>query len=218
MDGREGIMTNSDDSCCIGEKKKDRTAEIIRNTKETKIKINLNLDQYYPADIQCPIGFFGHMLDTFAKHCTIGLKIEIKGDLQVDQHHTVEDTGLVLGQAFRQALGERRGIERAGYFIFPMDDAVAVAAVDFGGRSFLNYKVSLTRQFCGEFDSDLLSEFFRAFSGEAKANVFIRSLDGQNDHHIIEGIFKAFARAVKKAIAIDPKLNGEIPSTKEALE
>ena len=194
-----------------------RTAQISRKTKETDIKIRLNVDGKGRFKGKTPIGFFTHMLGAFAKHGLFDIEINAKGDLETGQHHTVEDTGIALGQAFSKALGNRKGISRAGYFIFPMDEALAIAAVDISSRPFLKFNAKFRRRFCGDFDTDLLEDFFCGFSAGLQANVAILIKYGRSDHHKIEAAFKAFGKAMKTACSKDRRALKELPSTKELL-
>lgn len=195
-----------------------RIAKIIRKTKETEIEIKLNIDGKGDYVIKTPIRFFTHMLESFAKHGLFDIQLNVKGDLHVDQHHTIEDTGIVLGQAFNKALGNRKGINRTGYFIFPMDEALAIVALDISGRPYLKFKGKLQRRFCGDFDSDLLEDFFYGFSVGLQANVAIKIEYGRSDHHKIEALFKAFAKAMKMACSKDKRALKEMPSTKGLIE
>lgn len=193
-----------------------RTAEITRTTKETDITVKLNLDGTGKSDISTGIGFFDHMLISFAKHSFIDLEVKVTGDLQVDGHHTVEDTGIVLGEALKQALGDKAGIKRYGSSILPMDETLVMAAVDFCGRPYLNYNLTFTMPKIGELDSELIREFFYAVSYSAAMNLHIKQLDGTNCHHIAEAAFKAFAKAVDEAKTVDPRVSGTL-STKGTL-
>ncbi len=193
----------------------DRTAYIERKTKETNIACRVNLDGSGKSEINTGIGFFDHMLEQISKHGNIDLEIKVKGDLNVDEHHTVEDTGIVLGQAISKAVGDKKGIRRYG-FLLPMDDCIAKVAIDLGGRSFLNYKVKFTREKIGELPTELVEEFFRALSNGMQANLYIRS-KGKNEHHKIEAIFKAFAKALNDAVRIDERSKNNLPSTKGVL-
>ena len=195
-----------------------RTTAIKRQTNETNISIHLNIDGKGEHDIQIPIGFFTHTLESFAKHGLFDITITANGDLHVDQHHLVEDCGIVLGQAFKQALGDKKGINRAGYFVYPMDEALAVVAVDIGGRPFLQFEADFKRRFCGELDTDLLEDFFQGFAMGLGANVVVRMPYGRSDHHKIEATFKAFAKAMKMACSTDPRAIENIPSTKGMIE
>ena len=194
-----------------------RKASIERMTKETSIKADLNLDGKGKYDIKTPIGFFNHMLESFTKHGLFNLKINAKGDTDVDQHHLIEDCGVVLGQVFKKALKDKKGINRAGYFAYPMDDALAVVAIDIGGRPYTIFDAKFKRRFCGELDTDLLEEFFTAFSINLGANVVVKMPYGKNDHHKIEAIFKAFAKSMKMACSTDPRAIEDIPSTKGSI-
>ncbi|MBQ7108112.1 MAG: imidazoleglycerol-phosphate dehydratase HisB [Clostridia bacterium] len=191
-----------------------RTAEIIRNTNETKINLSLNLDGTGEYTIDTGCGFLNHMLDLFSKHSRIDLKITCNGDTEVDFHHTTEDIGIALGEAIKKAAGNKAGIKRYGHVILPMDESLILAAIDFGGRAYLGFDADIPSPKVGEFDTELVEEFFAAFTRSAELNLHIKKLDGRNSHHIIEGIFKAVARALAIAIEIDPKLDGAIPSTK----
>ncbi len=195
-----------------------RRATIRRKTKETSITATLKIEGRGAFDVKTPVGFLTHMLESFALHGRFDLAFRAEGDLQVDQHHLIEDCGIVLGQAFAKALGRRRGINRAGYFVYPMDDALAVVAVDLGGRPFLVFDARFRRRLCGDLDTDLLEEFFRAFSVHAGANLHVKMPYGKNDHHRIEAIFKAFARAMRTACSTDPAAARDVPSTKGMLE
>lgn len=195
-----------------------RTSKIHRTTNETDISIELNIDGTGKYQIQTPIGFLTHSLESFAKHGLFDIMMTAAGDLHVDQHHLVEDCGIVLGQAFNKALGEKRGINRAGYFVYPMDEALAVVAVDIGGRPYLQFDAEFKRRFCGELDTDLLEDFFQGFAASLGANVVVRMPFGRSDHHKIEATFKAFAKAMKIACSIDPRAIENIPSTKGRIE
>jgi len=195
-----------------------RTTEINRKTHETDILVRLNIDGTGKYAIQIPIGFLAHMLEGFSKHGLFDLAITASGDLHVDQHHLVEDCGIVLGQAFKKALGDKKGINRAGYFVYPMDEALAVVAVDIGGRPFLQFEAEFKRRFCGELDTDLLEDFFHGFAVNLGANVVVRMPYGRSDHHKIEATFKAFAKTMKMACSIDPRAIENIPSTKGMIE
>jgi imidazoleglycerol-phosphate dehydratase len=195
-----------------------RSALIERKTRETEILMELEIDGKGGYDIETPIGFLTHMLETFARHGLFDIKMRAAGDLEVDQHHLLEDCGIVLGQAFKQALGDRRGINRAGYFVYPMDEALAVVAVDIGGRPYLQYETEFQRRFCGELDTDLLEDFFQGFAAHLAANLVVRMPYGRSDHHRCEAAFKAFARAMSMACSRDPRDIQGIPSTKGVLE
>jgi imidazoleglycerol-phosphate dehydratase len=188
-----------------------RTAKIERKTKETEIVINLNIDGEGGGKIKSPIGFLTHVLESFAKHGQFDIDADIKGDLGVDQHHTVEDTGIVLGKAFKDALKDMKGINRAGYFVFPMDESLSVIAVDIGGRSFLKFDVQFKSEKIGDLQSDLIKEFFKGFADSLGASIHIRLLYGENDHHKAESLFKAFAKAMMIACY---KVGKGLPTTK----
>lgn len=195
---------------------KDRIAEIKRKTKETDIALTLNLDGKGESTVQTGIGFFDHMLEGFAKHGFFDLDCKVKGDLQVDGHHTVEDTGIVLGRAIGQAVGEKQGIRRYGYFILPMDDALCLCAVDLCGRPYLNFECEFTAERVGELETELVREFFYAVSYSAGMNLHIKVLSGSNQHHIIEAMFKAFAKALDMAVGFDERIT-DVLSTKGSL-
>ena len=188
-----------------------------RKTSETEIHVSINLDGTGKADIDTGIGFFDHMLEAFGRHGLFDLKIVAKGDLHIDAHHTVEDVGIVLGQAFSEGLGEKRGIQRFGQASVPMDEALVEAVIDLSGRSALVWNVNFERPLLGEMDTQLVEEFFRAFSGNGYFNLHVRQLAGHNAHHVAEAVFKSVARALRAAVAIEPRLAGEIPSTKGSL-
>jgi imidazoleglycerol-phosphate dehydratase / histidinol-phosphatase len=191
-----------------------RSAYVKRETSETRIEVDLTLDGKGRADVRSGLGFFDHMLEQIARHSGIDLKISVEGDLHRDEHHTMEDTGLALGKAVYQALGSKRGIERYGFFL-PMDDSAVLAGIDFGGRSWLNWKADFKREKIGDVPTEMFSHFFHSFCEEAKCNLYI-SATGKNEHHKIEAIFKAFARSIKMAIKREP-LNNELPTTKGLL-
>jgi imidazoleglycerol-phosphate dehydratase len=194
-----------------------RRAELERNTKETQIRVSIDLDGGGRTEIATPLPFFDHMLDTFGRHGLIDLKIEARGDVEVDGHHTVEDTGLCLGLAVRQALGDRRGIRRYGDASLPMDEALARVALDLGGRSSFVYQASLLKgRRVGSFDAELAREFFGGFASSALCNLHMEVPYGENAHHILEALFKAFARALRSAVAVDPR-EPSVPSTKGTL-
>lgn len=193
-----------------------RTASIERNTKETKIKLELELDGTGSYEIQTGVGFFDHMLTHIAKHGFLNLRIMAQGDLEVDAHHTVEDVGIVFGQALRKALGEKTGISRYGDAVIPMDEALALIALDLSGRPYLRFHAELGKGKVGDFDLELVEEFFQAVAVQSGMNIHIRLLDGNNLHHCSEAIFKAFGRALAAAIKIDERVKG-IPSTKGVL-
>ncbi len=189
---------------------------IERETKETSISLTLDLDGKGESQVDSGIGFFDHMLAGFAKHGSFNLKAAIKGDLIVDTHHTVEDTGIVLGLAIKEALGDKKGINRYGSFILPMDDALVMCAVDLSGRPYLSYDLSFASEKIGYLETQTIREFFYAVSYSAGMNIHLKQLSGINDHHICEAAFKAFGKALKEACKIDPSSN-EIPSTKGML-
>lgn len=194
-----------------------RTAEIKRNTAETKIALRLNVDGKGRSEIGTGCGFLDHMLTLFAKHGRFDLTITCKGDVNVDYHHTVEDIGIALGSAFKTALGNKAGITRYGDTVLPMDEALVLSAVDFSGRSYLGYDLSDLTGKVGDFDTELVEEFWWGFVRNAECSLHIRSLAGKNTHHIIEGAFKSVARTIRDAVKIDEELEGEIPSTKGVL-
>lgn len=194
-----------------------RSAAIRRNTKETQITLRLNLDGRGKSDISTGIPFFDHMLDLVTRHGGFDLRLQAKGDLHVDQHHTVEDVGIALGEAVRAALGNKRGILRAGYFLMPMDETLAAAAVDLGGRSFCVVKAKFSAPRVGDFQTELVEDFFQGFAQAARANVHLRVLYGRSSHHQVEALFKAFARALRFAVSRDKRLRNVLPSTKELL-
>ncbi len=194
----------------------DRAATLSRTTAETDIRLALALDGTGIADIATGIGFFDHMLTAFARHAGFDLTIAATGDLQIDAHHTVEDVGIVLGGALRQALGDKRGITRFGQALIPMDEALAEAAIDISGRAHLAWNVPFERPMLGTMDTQLFEEFFRAFAGNALITLHITRRAGTNAHHVAEACFKAAARALRMAVALDPRVAG-IPSTKGAL-
>ena len=194
-----------------------RRAEVERNTKETQIRVSVDLDGSGRTEVATPLPFFDHMLDAFGRHSLLDLEIDARGDVQVDGHHTVEDTGICLGQAVRQALGDRRGICRYGDAVLPMDEALARVAVDFGGRAAFVYQANLLKgRKVGSFDAELAREFFAGFASSALCNLHMEVPYGENAHHILEALFKGFARAVRAAVAIDPR-EGSVPSTKGTL-
>ena len=194
-----------------------RKSEIIRKTGETDITLELNLDGSGKSQIATGCGFLDHMLTLFAAHGKFDLTLSCKGDTDVDDHHTVEDVGICLGQAFQQALGDKRGITRYGNFILPMDEALILTAVDISGRSFLGYQLDIPTFKIGTFDTELVEEFFLGFVRNCPMSLHIRKLAGANSHHIAEGAFKSVARSLKAAVAIDPAAADAIPSTKGVL-
>jgi len=193
-----------------------RTATLTRSTGETDITVTVDLDGSGVTSVETGIPFFDHMLDAFGRHATLDLTVSASGDLAVDAHHTVEDVGIVLGQAIAQALGDKVGITRFGDCAMPMDEALVFGAVDISGRGQLHYSVELPIEMIGTFDTTLAKEFFIALAANAALTLHIRSFTGENSHHIIEAAFKAAARALREAIAIDPRVAG-VPSTKGAL-
>ena len=194
---------------------KQRKATAKRETKETKIKISANLDGTGESNINTGIGFFDHMLEQIAKHANIDLDIKVEGDLHVDEHHTVEDVGITLGEVLLKALGDKKGIQRYGFYV-PMDESIALCVIDLGGRYYLNFRAKFKREKVVEFPTELVEEFFRGVAGRLKANIYIK-VKGKNDHHKIEAIFKAFAKALNEASRLDERNNGRIPSTKGIL-
>ena len=192
----------------------ERVAHIARTTKETDIDLSVDLDGTGATDVETGIGFFDHMLTAFGRHGLFDLQVRCKGDLEVDGHHSVEDTGIVMGQAFAQALGDKRGIRRFGDIAMPMDEALILCAVDLSGRPCLRYTAQLPAQKVGDFDTELAQEFFQALANTALMSLHIRQLDGVNTHHIIEGMFKALGRALREAVAVT---GGALPSTKGVL-
>ena len=194
-----------------------RYAEIVRNTAETKIKLTLNLDGTGNGDISTGVGFLDHMLVLFAKHGRFDLTVSCQGDTWVDDHHTTEDVGIALGQAFKQALGDKKGITRYGNMILPMDEALILTAVDLSGRGYLGYDLQIPAQKVGTFDTELVEEFWLGFVRNAEATLHIRQMAGTNSHHIMEGAFKSAGRSLRAAVAIEAAYADEIPSTKGVL-
>ena len=194
-----------------------RTAEIERNTKETQIRVRLNLDGTGVAKLATGIPFLEHMLDQVARHGMLDLEVTAKGDLHIDAHHTVEDIGITLGQAFARAIGDKSGIRRFGHAYVPLDEALSRVVIDFSGRPGLTYAVKFTRALIGEFDADLVHEFFQGFANHALVTLHIDNLRGDNSHHQCETVFKAFARALRMAAEPDPRAAGSVPSTKGSL-
>ena len=200
-----------------------RTAELIRNTSETQIKLTRKLDGTGRCDVKNPLGFFDHLLRSFCKHGMFDLTGELKGDLHVYEHHLIEDTGITLGMCFAKALGDCAGIFRSGFFIYPMDESLLSASVDFGGRPYLFCDASLSNiplvsmspeGVQSSFQTDCFEDFWQGFVSSARCNLHLETLRGRSDHHKMEGLFKAAARAIRSAVEIDPRRNGEIPSTK----
>lgn len=205
-----------------------RVAEIIRKTKETDVRVKVDLDKYSEATIDSGSGFFNHMLTLFAKFAKIGFEVKCDGDVEVDFHHSAEDIGIAAGEAFAAALGDKKGIVRYGQCLMPMDEALVMVALDFSGRAYLGYDVELkasrlnddgeeTRAKVGVFDTELVEEFFSAFVRSAGLTLHVRKISGRNTHHTVEAVFKAFGRAVREAVGIDAEYAEEIPSTKGVL-
>ena len=194
-----------------------RNAEIIRKTAETDISLVLCLDGSGKSEIDTGCGFLDHMLTLFARHARFDLSVRCKGDVQVDYHHTVEDVGIALGSALKEALGDKKGIKRYGSTILPMDEALVLTAIDISGRAHLSYSLTGLSERVGKFDTELSEEFFEAFTRCAGITLHIRKMDGKNTHHIIEGAFKSFARSLSEAASIDERYKDEIPSTKGVL-
>lgn len=190
-----------------------RTAEIERNTKETKITLSLDLDGTGEGTVDTGVGFFNHMLELLKKHALVDLSVKCDGDVDVDYHHTVEDVGLVFGQALNRALGDRRGITRYGFASIPMDETLCETSVDLGGRPFLVFQCDMKHRMVRDFEVKLLEEFFRAVSVEGRLNVHLRQVYGDEAHHVCEGFFKSFARALRQAVSADPREHG-VPSSK----
>ena len=194
-----------------------RRARIDRNTRETRIAVEVDLDGTGKSDIATGVGFFDHMLDQLARHGLLDLTVRAEGDLHIDQHHTVEDTGIALGQAVRQALGDKAGIARYGHAYVPMDETLSRAAIDLSNRPYLVWQVDFPRDKIGDMDTELFREWFQAFAVAAGATLHVTNLYGENNHHIAESCFKALARALRMAVAPDPRMAGVIPSTKGTL-
>ena len=194
----------------------NRIGSCVRNTKETQIELEINLDGSGEAAVDTGIPFFDHMLNGFARHGLFDLRVRVKGDLEVDCHHTVEDTGIVLGEAIAQALGDKAGIKRYGSFLLPMDETLALCAIDLSGRPYLNYDVCFTTEQIGTLDTEMIREFFYAVSYSAAMNLHVKILDGINNHHMAEALFKAFGKAVDAATMEEPRLSG-VWSTKGTL-
>ncbi len=193
-----------------------RSAFVERNTSETKIKLSLNLDGSGKAKIHTGIGFFDHMLNSFARHGFFDLEVEVEGDLWVDCHHTIEDVGIVLGEAIKEAVGDKKGIRRYGSFILPMDETLMVCAIDLSGRPYFVMDCDFTMDRVGEFDTEMVKEFFYAISYSSAMNLHLKKIHGENNHHIIEAAFKAFAKALDEAVGMDPRIT-DVLSTKGAL-
>jgi len=195
-----------------------RTAQYERRTQETQIAVSVTLEGSGQANITTPIGFLNHMLEALARHGQFDLTVTANGDLHVDQHHLVEDCGLVLGKTVAKALGDRKGISRSGFFVFPMDEALSLAAVDLSGRPFLQYAADFNNSSCGDLSLELLADFFQAFAVGCGANVAIRSLKARSDHHKAESMFKAFAKALQMAVSLNDRNREQIPSTKGVID
>lgn len=194
----------------------NRTAAVERNTKETQIKLSINLDGSGKADINTGIGFFDHMLEGFARHGFFDLSVQASGDLHVDDHHTVEDVGIVLGTAIKEALGDKKGIRRYGSMILPMDETIVMTAVDLSGRPYFVFTGEFTRDKIGTMDTEVIREFFYAISYSCGMNLHMKVLDGMNNHHIAEALFKSFAKALDEAVSFDPRVT-DVLSTKGSL-
>lgn len=194
-----------------------RSATVERKTAETDIKLELNLDGTGKSDIDSGCGFMNHMLTLFSSHGRFDLTLSCRGDTNVDYHHSVEDIGICLGAAFAEALGDKKGIQRYGDIVLPMDESLILASVDFSGRSFLGYGLNIPAEKVGDFDTELVEEFFQGFVRQAQCALHIRQLSGTNSHHIIEGAFKSVARSLRQAVGIDERFESEIPSTKGVL-
>jgi imidazoleglycerol-phosphate dehydratase len=194
-----------------------RTAKINRHTNETDIQLSLNIDGRGAYNVSTGIRFLDHMLDLFARHGGFDLELRCKGDLDVDQHHTVEDIGIALGEAFDKALGDKKGINRAGYFLMPMDETLGIAAIDLGGRTAVVIDTRVKVRLVGDLQSELVFDFFEGFARGARANVHLKTMYGRSNHHKIEALFKAFARALRVACAKDKRLAAMLPSTKGLL-
>lgn len=214
MGGLQGRLASV---CALSKEKNVRIASLTRNTKETQIRVSLNLDGTGKAHVSTGIGFFDHMLESFAKHSMIDLEVETKGDLHIDMHHTVEDTGIVMGLALKQALGDFGGIARFGHAYIPMDETLSRASLDLANRPYLIWKVHFERDKVGEMDTELFKEWFHAFALNGGVCLHVENLYGTNSHHIIESCFKALARALRAATSIDPRLGGAVASTKGVL-
>ena len=194
-----------------------RTGEVERTTKETAIRVSVDLDGTGVAKVATGVGFFDHMLEQLGRHSLIDLTIDAEGDLHVDSHHTVEDVGIALGTALTRALGDKRGIRRYGWAAVPMEEALVLVALDLSGRPFLAFDAAVPAERIGNYDPDLTEEFFMALTRSAGITLHIRLLSGRNSHHIVEGVFKAVARALRVAVEVDPRAAGDVPSTKGIL-
>lgn len=197
---------------------KTRTASETRTTRETDITVTVNLDGTGTAHIATGVGFLDHMLESLAKHSLIDLDVKAKGDLHIDAHHTVEDVGIVLGMAIRNALGDRKGIRRFGSATIPMDETLSRVSLDISGRPYLVWRVKFTKETLGDMDTELFKEWFAAFAGTAGLTLHVENLYGENNHHRIESCYKALARALREAVEIDPRAPGALPSTKGSLD
>jgi imidazoleglycerol-phosphate dehydratase len=195
----------------------DRSADISRETKETKIRLTLNLDGGGTCAARTGVGFFDHMLDLLARHALLDLTVEAQGDLDVDAHHTVEDVGIVLGQALERAVGDKRGIYRYGWAIVPMDESLAQVAIDLSGRPALVFNAPFRGAMIGQFPAELVEEFFKSLATNAKCNLHVNVPYGTNNHHVSEAIFKATAKALRQAVSVDPRAGDQVPSTKGTL-
>lgn len=193
-----------------------RIGEVCRKTSETDIRVRINLDGTGNSNVHTGVGFFDHMLNSFARHGLFDLEVEVEGDLWVDCHHTIEDTGIVLGEAIKQAVGDKKGIKRFGYFILPMDESLVLASLDLSGRPYLNYQIPLTVERVGQMDTEMVKEFFYAVSYSCGMNLHMKLLDGSNNHHIIEAGFKAFAKALDEATSYDSRIK-DVLSTKGSI-
>ena len=194
-----------------------REGRVERKTSETEIAVRVNLDGSGDYQVDTGIGFLDHMLAQLARHGLLDLEVSAKGDLQIDAHHTTEDTGIAIGQALDQALGERKGVQRYGHAYLPMDEALSRVALDLSGRAFLVWRVEFKRDKVGDFDTELFREFFQALAGNARMTLHVESFYGENDHHVAESCFKALARALRAAVEVDPRKADQVPSTKGAL-
>ena len=194
-----------------------RQAQVTRNTLETQIEVRINLDGTGKSALSTGVGFFDHMLDQVARHGMVDLEIKAKGDLHIDAHHTVEDVGITLGQAFAKAIGDKKGVRRYGHAYVPLDEALSRVVIDLSGRPGLEYAVDYARGLVGEFDIDLVYEFFQGFVNHAQVTLHVDNLKGRNAHHQAETIFKAFGRALRMAVEMDPRASGVLPSTKGSL-
>ena len=194
----------------------DRSASLSRKTKETDIELTLNLDGKGESKVNTGIGFFDHMMTGFSKHGFFDLDLSVKGDLEVDTHHTIEDTGIVLGQAIKEAVKDKKGIKRFGYFILPMDDALVLCSIDLSGRPYLGYEYTFPTEKVGEMETEMVREFFYAVAANAEMNLHIQVLAGINSHHVAEAMFKAFAKSLDEAISYDPRIT-DVLSTKGSL-